>query len=533
MAAGKDPVSIGLQVRSRLRAVALDTNALDRGRPHLGKLTTLAARPQGIGLPVWVPEPVAWEWAQHIGENWQALFGPAGPSYRRLADAGLTVTPPASPYPDQSAVQRVFLESLNTIDNLIVVPLSADSAKEGLKDQILQRPPGRRKSEVKTGAADSAWLRDLRAQAGGDLSRVSLVSTDADIKRACQSWGVPAPLMRGWGQLLETLFTFTLDDADATVTRLIVSYLRGRLAHGSPAPCGFTVTADLDQLAALVEETLGAGWDRRVISAELTQLDQLAGLIEVSVQTPESAPTTSPGTAPAQVVTHTAVARVFFLGAAEFLYRDNGQIYTWRERDLLICAELAFEIQDGGAVTSAESRREAAVFRPQRFGESSDALQEVCEALSTIPLLGFPDSWPDADESITLIGPGGVEVYVEVERSHPWSDWTLTVAVGDPAELVEVACEPDDEWVATGADHPLADDPREPPYMLHVSIRHRRRAGDHNGSEGRRTVRGLPRSARRPPTPPPDSTSSPKSSSPHNRRLARRCECSSAPKGCG
>ncbi|WP_433237759.1 hypothetical protein ACQPYK_29530 [Streptosporangium sp. CA-135522] len=60
------------------------------------------------------------------------------------------------------------------------------------------------------------------------------------------------------------------------MTRLIVSYLRDWLAQGSPAPCGFTVTAGPRRLAALAEETLGAGWDRQVISAELTQLDQLA-----------------------------------------------------------------------------------------------------------------------------------------------------------------------------------------------------------------------------------------------------------------
>ncbi|WP_442811470.1 hypothetical protein [Streptosporangium sp. NBC_01756] len=35
------------------------------------------------------------------------------------------------------------------------------------------------------------------------------------------------------------------------------------------------------------------------------------------------------------------------------------------------------------------------------------------------------------------------------------------------------------------------------------------------------------------PAAPPDSTLSPKSSSPRDRRLARRCGCSSAPKGCG
>lgn len=56
---GKDPLSIGLQARSQLVAVALDTNALDRGRPHLDKLRNLAARLKVIGLPLWVPESVA------------------------------------------------------------------------------------------------------------------------------------------------------------------------------------------------------------------------------------------------------------------------------------------------------------------------------------------------------------------------------------------------------------------------------------------------------------------------------------------
>jgi hypothetical protein len=77
-----------------------------------------------------------------------------------------------------------------------------------LKDQILQRPPGRRKEKIKTGAADSAWLRDVLDRAGGDLSRVLLVTSDADIRPACREWGVPTPLIRDWGQVLTTLFTW-------------------------------------------------------------------------------------------------------------------------------------------------------------------------------------------------------------------------------------------------------------------------------------------------------------------------------------
>ncbi|MBB2749219.1 UNVERIFIED_ORG: hypothetical protein FHR35_009132 [Microbispora rosea subsp. rosea] len=470
--AGKDTLSIGLQARSRLLAVALDTNALGRGRPHLGNLTTLAARLQVIGLPVWVPEPVAWEWAQHIGEDWQAALGTTAPSWRQLADAGLTVTPPASPYTDQSAVQRAFLEALAKIDNLTVVPLSADSAKEGLKDQILQRPPGRRKDGVKTGAADSAWLRDLQRAAQGDLSRVLLVSADGDIKRACQEWQVPTPLMRGWGQLLETLFTFTLDDSDATVTRLIVAYLRRRLFEDPPGGCGFTVTADPRQLAALVEDSLDREPDRHLISAELTHLDHLAGVINVSVQAPESSPAVPPGNGsrrpPTQAITHTALARVFFLGTAEFLYREDERLFTWREGDILVRVDMVFEIQDGGAVTSAESVREAAVYRSTEFGESSEALEAVCEALSTVPLLRFPDRWQDEEEAVTITGPGGVEVYVELERSSSWRAWTLTAVVGDdPAEFAELTCEPDEDMIldASGAGLGLTDYP----FVLRVS----------------------------------------------------------------
>ncbi|MEU6718313.1 hypothetical protein ABZ897_43180 [Nonomuraea sp. NPDC046802] len=472
-------MSIGLHARRQLLAVALDTNALGQGRPHLGKLRSLAARLKVIGLPVWVPEPVAWEWAQHIAEDWQALFGTAKASFRRLTDAGLDVTPPVSPYADHQAAQQAFLQALAEVDNVTVMPLSAENAMKGLKDQILQRSPGRRKDGVKTGGADSAWLRDLNDHATGDLSRVLLISSDADVTRACQDWRIPMPLMRSSGQVLETLFTFTLDDSDATVTRLIVGYLRDRLDQDPPGPCGFTVTADPRQLATLAEETLahalGSTWNRQLVNVELTHLNQLIGLINVAVQTPDPGTAVTERKPPSQPVTHTALARVFFLGTVEFLYQkrehfEHGRTHTWREDDVLIYADLAFEIQDGGAVTGAESRREAGVTHPRWFGEPSDALQEVCEALSTVPLLGFPSSWPDADH-VELRGPGDVLVYAELQRHTVWSGWRLTVAVGDPAEWVELTCEQDDEAIYDDSDpaRTWPDLSSDPPWQLRVS----------------------------------------------------------------
>ncbi|MEV4081905.1 hypothetical protein AB0J43_16695 [Nonomuraea fuscirosea] len=169
---GQEPVGISLEARGWLLAVALDTNAIDRGQANIAKLTTLAARLKMIGLPVWIPEPVAWEWAEHAGRQWEQFTAAASEPYTRLRAAGIELPPVPFTQQTQSVQDRV-LAAIRVIDNLVVVPLSPANALEGVRDQILQRPPGRLKATdskagpVKTGASDSAWLRDLRERAGG------------------------------------------------------------------------------------------------------------------------------------------------------------------------------------------------------------------------------------------------------------------------------------------------------------------------------------------------------------------------------
>lgn len=156
---GKDPLSIGLQARSQLVGRGAGHQCAGPGPSASGQAEESRRpaegdRPAALGARIGGPE-----WAQHIAEEWQAQFGPAGSVYRRLGEAGLQVTPPSSPYTDQEAVQDAFLKSLAAIENITVVPLPAANAREGLRDQILQRAPGRRKEGVKTGGADSglAW----------------------------------------------------------------------------------------------------------------------------------------------------------------------------------------------------------------------------------------------------------------------------------------------------------------------------------------------------------------------------------------
>lgn len=438
---GQDSVSIGLEARGRLCAVALDTNAIDQGHPNIAKLTTLANRLKIIGLPLWVPEPVAWEWAEHAGQQWQEFTVASSQPYRRLMSAGVAL--PQVPFAqDFPAIQEAVLGAIKQIDNLVVVPLSATNAREGVRDQILQRPPGRRKSGVKTGASDSAWLRDLRDQAGGDLSRVLLVSSDGDVTSACEAWGIESPLLRSWGDLLETLFSFVLDDADSTVTRLIVSYLQDKVGQTDPsAGRGFTITVDSGEILRLVEEETDRYGDGPVTSAVVTELTALAGVVGVVVQEPD--PAEPHERAVSLGVTHSALATVFFLGNVDALYMQHDQPEGIRIADVGVRVQMSFEIRDGGAVVGAEGVGEAAVFRTIWYEEEQDALNDVLDALSTVPRLGFPAEWPKEEETLSLRGPGGVEVYAELER-EPWVRWALTVMIGDdPAEVAEISCEQD------------------------------------------------------------------------------------------
>jgi hypothetical protein len=60
---------LSLEVRGSLRAVVFDANAFGHGRPDLAFLEDLARRLHTIGIETWVPEPVAWEWAQHLADD--------------------------------------------------------------------------------------------------------------------------------------------------------------------------------------------------------------------------------------------------------------------------------------------------------------------------------------------------------------------------------------------------------------------------------------------------------------------------------
>ncbi|WP_329064877.1 hypothetical protein [Streptomyces sp. NBC_01429] len=206
-----------------LQAIALDTNAFGKGLPdleHLRKLSELTAR---IGIEIWVPEPVAWEWAEHLDREVELFRRSVSPIFRTMKRGGLKGEPPTLPASGDREIIDEFLFQLSSLPGVTVVYLTGESAINGLRDQILQTGPGRRKDGVKTGGSDSAWLRDILAKAGGDFTRIALLSKDRDIREACKTLRVSPPYMLSLYNLNRYLFRF-VNESEGLARRVIVHF---------------------------------------------------------------------------------------------------------------------------------------------------------------------------------------------------------------------------------------------------------------------------------------------------------------------
>ncbi|WP_411076564.1 hypothetical protein [Streptomyces sp. cmx-4-7] len=131
------------------------------------------------------------------------------------------------------------LANLANTPNVKIIELTGRSAIEGLKDQVLLRDPAKRKGGrapdpdkgingtpgVKTGASDSAWIRDVLALSNPD--ELVIVSSDRDVSAAFVAWNRQVPELRTLTDLRPTFFDFTVDDGHARSA--IVRYLRDRL----------------------------------------------------------------------------------------------------------------------------------------------------------------------------------------------------------------------------------------------------------------------------------------------------------------
>jgi hypothetical protein len=442
---------LDLEARKYLQAVVFDSNAFGHARPDLAFLEDLARRLHIIDIETWVPEPVAWEWAQHLAEDWQKVQTAMAEERRRLRRAGLTEH--SSPYENARAVVDVFLARLAGVPHLTILALSPQNALLAVKDQILMVPPGRRKGEVKTGASDSAWLRTVLDKVDGDTGRLLIVSEDKDVEAAFGEWEKTCPLIRRRSQLKATMSEFTLDQGRAE--NLIRQYLTASLANSSQGE--ETLEFDIDAasnlehlIASSIEEYEP---DTALYGASLTRLTSLAG---ISATYAESGPTTREGRPQTSELgppsTQAVLATVFFLADAEAtvnrLYNGGDpQVDSLDYDDVLIRVPMSFDIQDGNVI-AARSEDEATVSLPDNeYYDSGDAANDLLDSLSAVPGLTLPEVWPEANAVLNLVA-GAAKTPVQLEITDPREEWQLNVMIGD--DTAELVCTFDHNAVAGG-----------------------------------------------------------------------------------
>ncbi|WP_331736790.1 hypothetical protein OG426_55380 (plasmid) [Streptomyces canus] len=162
-------------VREKLKAIVFDTNSFPNGGLRLSILKEWERRAGLANLEIWLPEPVLWELAEHAATAWDEYQAIAKRAGKALSYAGLE-TPAGSAYGSRDEVFKAVEDGIRSLGPALrVLELDGAVAVEALKDQVLQRRPAKPRDGVKTGASDSAWLRQVLKTAGGDRDTFVIV----------------------------------------------------------------------------------------------------------------------------------------------------------------------------------------------------------------------------------------------------------------------------------------------------------------------------------------------------------------------
>jgi hypothetical protein len=398
-------------VRHGLRAVVIDANAYGNIGPDIAHLAELATDlDDQLGLETWLPEPVAWEWAEHLAKEWTSARTATRRQFGNLRRSGVPVTFEPD-YDDRDAVINAFMDRLKAIPLIVLVELSGESARSGIKDQILLHPPAKEKSTpaVKTGASDSAWLRDVIARAEGDPSRLLFLSSDHDIETAFTAWNLGSPLLCSRDEIRDRLF----DSVPAAIEDEwnIARYLVKRLPEDTArpeTPDGSPLVTAISGLGKVLDPE--SFHDNGLSNINLTELTGLTGLANTRWRRPEppedeaAAGGSKANDAPDGPRTMTATA--FLLGEAEATVTVHDDVEdepdTWSVGSgaFVVRAPLVFEV-DGTTIVSARQDGEAGTIAIERFWDSDDAVRDIVDTLTLVPGL----------RELTLDDLEGVETY--------------------------------------------------------------------------------------------------------------------------
>lgn len=431
------------------RAIVLDTNAFPLGprayRKPLLSLTTLASLADDAaaeGVEIWIPEVVVWELAEHAADYFAQGYPTWSAMARRLGRDGGVLGIPAPADLTAQEIHEQTEDAVSGVKNVRIISCRPESALAGLRDQVLQMGPATPKQGVKTGAADSAWVRDILAEADA-TTEFHLVSADADPLMAFRSQGEDPPrIHKSLRDLRSAVFHYDDTQVPEAVVELL-DYLNdedhwdpqiqlrepevdGRLA--SEVPEG---VVRLDVFPVMPFKVLGVG------DVEITKI---RGTISA----------------------HVALASTFELEGWT-LSADAVLKQTFRAtyEGGVLAADLVFDRWDGVLSGAHADDIVIAHGRHDRFDTPEDAKREVLQLLADfvpeVALVDEPHS--AAGQRVDVSAFGGVEV----DLADTPMGWDLVVRDGTSESECTVSCRYDDAAFVGGG---REGEHSQPPYLV-------------------------------------------------------------------
>lgn len=172
-----------------IRAIVFDSNVFGRhALPNIRTIRLWARACAKNNAELWIPEVVAYELAQHVDEAHAAFSEKHSAHLKRLEAWGQPVGEELRPIGVGDVLSAIRKAGAS------IVPLDGDDAREAILDQVLLRGAGSRKDGVKTGAADSAWVRSIIAWNDGEPDGLIVVTGDTSaLELTCLEMGVDVP----------------------------------------------------------------------------------------------------------------------------------------------------------------------------------------------------------------------------------------------------------------------------------------------------------------------------------------------------
>lgn len=412
-------------VRAKIKALALDTNSMGSRNLDLDVLAEWAGRCSDSGLELWLPDVVLAEWAEHAADGFETAHRAAADERRWLARVGIE---PTWPFKNRDEVVEHVTSKARATSGVRVLELEPEDAKEALFDQVLLRAPGARRKTVKTGAADSAWLRTVARAANYDLTSVLVVSSNqSDVQSLCHRLGWPPPSIVP--RLFDVPSLLTLYDP-ATPDQAL--QLSAAIAAALPTSM-FREPNQMDiggvdpvALGGELSEYVDADVAEFIQEGLLLSVDELAGVEEVLVDSDGK----------------TFFAELYLLGTASVQTAgvDNWGDTQYEEftvRNVLIRLRAEIGLADGRLQRLLGDGDVAVFARQEAARRLQNGLLWAKAALVVVPGLDLDEfPVPDGGHRATTVNGHNVQLTCAVEEKR----WDLTAQVdGDVVAVLSCA----------------------------------------------------------------------------------------------